>query len=147
MPVVCPHYEVRIGMGITWLIYMEHFLWPGMSATGTFSSVASATSVTEIRDHHHSFRLGMPVNLVYNMSMEVGWFQYGPINEINVMLFPFKDHSHAHCFGYNQYFSKWVYCIEEGKHCVVSQKCKQSKSNNMQLRYFAYVNSSHRSFK
>ena len=42
-----------------------------MLPTGTFLSPVSASSDVEVRDHHQKDRLGMPVNLVYNMSMWV----------------------------------------------------------------------------
>ena len=41
-----------------------------MVTTGTFSSAASASLVEEVRDLHQEVRLGQPVILVYNMSME-----------------------------------------------------------------------------
>ena len=46
---------------------MGWFLGLGMLPTGTFSSPASASSVVEVRDLHHEVRLGMLINLVYNM--------------------------------------------------------------------------------
>ena len=48
---------------------MERFLGLVMLPTGTFASPASASSVIEVWDHHQKVQLGMPVNLVYNMSM------------------------------------------------------------------------------
>ena len=48
---------------------MGWFLGLGMLLTVTFSSLTSASSVVEVRDLHSEVRLGMLINLVYNMSM------------------------------------------------------------------------------
>ena len=48
---------------------MGWFLGLGMRPTDTFPSLASESSVVEVRDHHPEVRLGMLINLVYNMYM------------------------------------------------------------------------------
>ena len=48
---------------------MGWLLGLGILPTDTFLSLASVSSVVEVRDHHPEVRLAMPVNLVYNMSM------------------------------------------------------------------------------
>ena len=59
----------RIHLGVWGQVYISTFLGLRMDLVGTVSSLASASSTLEVRDHHHDAWLGLPVIFMYNMSI------------------------------------------------------------------------------
>ena len=50
-------------------VYLDTSLGLRMDPVGTFSSLASPSSVIDVRDHLYQVRLGLPVIFMYNMSI------------------------------------------------------------------------------
>ena len=64
------HHEVRLDTEIIFMYNMSGwFLGFRMLLTGTFLSLASASSVVQVRDHHHEVGLDMGIIFTYNMSI------------------------------------------------------------------------------